>query len=374
MKKEKKIRMSNIEILRIIAMILIVINHIFYNVIMVQLSAEGNLYLPGELFNNFAFYKRLTLTELSLTFGKIGNTLFMLITGYFLINKNKINLAKQAKKLLSQIVFIISILVLASSIYSLFDNNFMGLIQITSINNCGWFAGYYLLVIIIAQLFGNKYLNKLNKKQYLSLIIVGFVLIQIGWSRDALNEIVSSVVINGFLFYIIGGYIKKFNPLKKVKSIILILIPLLIFTLIIISYKNMVLLSINKALESHAAVYYQTFEKYNDWAFVTIIIAICIFELFSRIKIKNNKIINYIGSTTFIVFILHDNIFTYEILKNFDWIAPYYNNILLFLEMLLLAIIIIFTMSAILYKILSLLISLTKTKSFSNIINKKKDC
>ena len=347
----KKERMSNMELARIIAMMLIVINHIFYNVIMYQLSPTNNLYLPGEMFNNLLYYKKLTLVEFSLAFGKIGNTLFILITGYFLINKSNIDVKKQSKKLLLQIIYCVIGLTLSSFIVSLIHPSFKGLITIRSINDCGWFAGYYLLIILLANLFINKRLNSLNKNQYLSLLIIGFALMQIGWSREIINSVFSSVVINGLWIYSLGGYLKKYKPLKKYKISFLFLMILVMFLLIALTYRNYVQLEINKAIISGATSFYQTFIRYDDYHFAPIIIGICLFEIFSRMKIKTSVFINYIGSSTFMIFLLHDNEFDWEILRHFNFINLYYNNVLLFMVYIVLIVLIIFIISIICYYI-----------------------
>lgn len=61
--KEKNMRDSNMELLRIFAVIGIVIDHIFYLGIKPQI-ADISKYGVGNMFNNFQFYKRLTAVEI----------------------------------------------------------------------------------------------------------------------------------------------------------------------------------------------------------------------------------------------------------------------------------------------------------------------
>lgn len=81
MEKKIKIRESNFELLRIIAMILIVLHHFYYNNITID-------------------YVHITRNEMISQIisagGKIGVNLFVLISGYFLIN-SKFNIKKLIK-------------------------------------------------------------------------------------------------------------------------------------------------------------------------------------------------------------------------------------------------------------------------------------
>ena len=48
------------------------------------------------------------------------------------------------------------------------------------------------------------------------------------------------------------------------------------------------------------------------------------FELFRRIKMPNFKVLNFIGASTFMVYLIHDNEFAYEIWNTQDWITLLY--------------------------------------------------
>ena len=87
MVKNKKIRSTNIEILRIVAMLMIVIFHIVCHCISVQLvGGDSVIKIGNDLFNNPVFSKRLFLLDAIMTWGTTGNALFVLISGYFLVH------------------------------------------------------------------------------------------------------------------------------------------------------------------------------------------------------------------------------------------------------------------------------------------------
>ena len=99
-------RHSNIELLRIIAMLMIIGYHIFVHCINVQLTDPTSI---TELHNFWyctpQFSKKLCLLALISPMGQIGNTVFLLISGYFMVSKKTINLGNISKKLLLQLVF-----------------------------------------------------------------------------------------------------------------------------------------------------------------------------------------------------------------------------------------------------------------------------
>ena len=225
MDKNKKIRSTNIEILRIIAMLMIVIYHIVYHCINVQLNGGDSIIkISSTLFNNPVFYKKLFMLNGIMTWGLIGNSLFLLISGYFMINsKKEIDINKIAKKLLLQLGFASITLVLFSTfIYKIhITEKYIALIDISSFNTMAWFVGYYFLVILIAYLFLNKYLKKLTKKRYITFLIIVFALTQFDWINKIVNGLSYELftLLSGLFFYSLGGYLNKYNPFKKVKFI-----------------------------------------------------------------------------------------------------------------------------------------------------------
>ena len=165
MVKKNKMRDSNFEVLRIIAMLMIIAHHIFFHVIKYQLS-DKYIYGAFEMFNNPVFYKRLSILEIASISGKIANALFILISGYYMVGKNKIDVKKIIKKLLSQVLFASIVLLLVSVIFSfIYPNSVIEYPNITIFNNEWWFIGYYLIIVLIGSFILNKYLNKLTRKK-----------------------------------------------------------------------------------------------------------------------------------------------------------------------------------------------------------------
>ena len=368
MVKRKKERLTNIELLRIIAMLMIVIFHIVFHCVNVQLTGgDSVIKTSSSLFNHPVFYKKLFLLNSIMTWGSIGNVLFLIISGYFLVNlKKKINIIKISKKLLLQLGFDSIVLVITSTLLykTNFIQSFIQLIDINSFNYLSWYVGYYFAVILLAYLFLNKYLNKFSKKQYITFLIIIFAITQFVWTNQLVNSISNgitnglSTLLIGVFFYSIGGFIKKYNPFKNIKVFSIILIIIIIYSLIFISSYNIITTRIENYLIDPSNGISQSLMIFKNTNILTVIISICLFELFSRIKMKNIKFINYIASGTFMVYLIHDNQLFYSLWGIIDWIPILYNNPLKFVGLLLAIALLTFTVGIITYVVYDLLTKL----------------
>ena len=336
-----KTRSSNIELLRILAMIMIVFYHIIYHTVYAQLTDVNSMALLNNgLFNNPVFYRKLTILVFLLPFGKIGNTVFLMISGYFLIAAEKIDLIKISKKLLFPLLYAGTVLVIASFIlHFIFPDTFFSLISITGINSQSWFLGYYFAVIVIAALFINKYFAKADRKKYLAFLLVLLAFISFGWTGTLLNNLANSlrVLLTGVFAYSLGGYIRLYEPFKKVRTYIFVVVWIAVYGLIAISYYNMVNLKIETyALSGSADTFIQELLLFNDFSAMIIILSVCVFELFRRIRIPNSRFINFVGASTLFVYLFHDHALAYSIWNTRDWITILHNAPHMFLLQLLL--------------------------------------
>ena len=358
MKDNKSIRQSNIELLRIVAMIMIIFHHITCHCFINQL--ENPSIIETGLFNKYVFYKKLLLPQFFMASGKISNIIFILIAGYFLINK-KVDLSKQIKKLIGQLIFVTLIIVILSFLYYKYHYNmFLGIQKFDLINSGYWFIGYYIGIISIAYLFLNKYLNKLDKKQYTTLLLIMFSICSLTFLRSILENISINLLtfFVGVFIYSLGGYIRLYNPFSNVKPIILLLIIIISISSIFINNYNDTLININLAKISNIEGLSQKLTSFSEYNIFCLLIGISLFELFKRLKIKNNKIINYISASTFIIYILHDNDFFRNIWRLTNWVEICHNNYLKFLLLYLIWALIIFIMGIIIYSSYNLFIKM----------------
>lgn len=369
-----KIRSSNFELLRIIAMIMIIIYHIVFHCIICQLTDLKSI----ERMNNGWFchplwYKKMLALEIIMPFGIISNAIFMIIAGYFGINKDNDlkRIEKTGKKLIFQSLFVTIWLVLFSAIlYQLNKNDYLSMIDLYHFNNSSWYVGYYFLIILISYIFLNKYLKKFTKQEYLTFLIILFSLLSFSWTKNLMDSFANglSILSTGIFLYSLGGYIKKYNPFKDFNVFVFIGIIIIANIFLCISFYNTTINNIdNYNLSDSTKKYVYIFPNFENNNYIIIIIAICMFEIFRRIKIKNNRIVNFIGASTFMIYLIHDNAFFYSIWGLTDWITLLYNNPYSFIGKLLLQTLYTFGFGLITYTIYIVII-----KIITEIKNKKK--
>lgn len=62
--------------------------------------------------------------------------------------------------------------------------------------------------------------------------------------------------------------------------------------------------------------------------------ALCLFELFRRIHIGSNRIINFIGASTFMIYLIHNNDCFNTVWDRYNWAGALYNCPFVFIERL----------------------------------------
>lgn len=149
-------RLSNIDLIKIFAIFIIIISHI----IPFNYANFGDEYINI----NFATDE---LVQIVIQFfrylGQIGNTIFIISSSWFLLEKTTINKKKVIYILLD--CWFISILILIIFIFRKYNLNFKiiikNLLPTTFGNN--WFIANYLIFYLIAP-FLNKIINNCEKK------------------------------------------------------------------------------------------------------------------------------------------------------------------------------------------------------------------
>ena len=335
-----KNRSSNIELLRIVAMLMIIAYHIILHCVNVQLVNVTSIEkLQNGWFNQPMFFKQLMALEMMMPFGLVGNAIFILISGYFLIDR-EIDMLKISKKLLSQLLFAATALVLASALFirnyanTDVSENLFSYIRIQYFNKMSWFVGYYFIIMLLAFCFLNRFIATLDRKKYLGFLFTILAISQLSWSGSLLDDLAKGLrtVVIGVFLYSLGGYIKKYNPFEKVRGYVIFLVIILINILIGISYHNIVMGKIqayyyNQTVQSIPATEFtQSIPKFDNYSIVVVILGICIFELFRRINLPSLKILNGIAKATFMIYLIHDNGFAYSLWETQDWVTLLYED------------------------------------------------
>lgn len=308
----KSVRKSNFELLRIICMIMIIAHHI---------SVHGkiiNIYsLDSFSINKFWIY----FIRIG---GKLGVNLFILLSGYFLINQKKLKVSKVLKFWLQ--VFFYSLIIY--SIFVIFTDMKFGLVRFFTVLlpisfREWWFASTYFILYLISP-YINLFLTKLSKTNYKKLLILTTIMWCIIPTFIHTN-LESNDLIWFMYLYSIAGYIKLYKDDIKVnvsKCFIIAFITYIITTLICIFI-------------GYLSLKYKFFYKYIFYeigmrSIPELLMTICIFLGFKSMDIKYNKVINVIASSTFGIYLIHDHDFVRPYLWiNLFKVSKYYNSIYL---------------------------------------------
>jgi len=288
----KKIRNSNIELLRIIAMLFIVISHYTVH--------------NGVDNTTIVFGINRIILDIS-TLGNIGVILFVLISGYFMIQQEKLKPIKIIILWLETFFYSALIYVILSLLnfhnFSI-ANLIKSMLPITF--NQYWFMGVYIMLYILSP-FINKFLNSMDRKKHLEFNIILLVLFSLlptlTTKMNYGNELIQFV-----LFYSLGAYFYKYKTdiFDKKKNSILLFITAMILILSTIIFD---LLGSKINLFNNVSTYF-----FKRDSFVAITFSISLFNIFINKKEYNNKIINLISSCTLGVYLIHDNIYIRRIL------------------------------------------------------------
>ena len=335
-------RDSGLELLRIVAMFIIVIHHIVIHCVLVQLSKPASMGREAvDIFNHPVFYKKLLILDTCKTFGTIGNNIFLLISGFFRADRagSEINMGKVSEKLLRELGFATILLVcIPSVIHHMNPELFLSMLSITRFNNTTWFVGYYFMVQLCGALFLNDFLGGLDYKKYTAFLLTLFAFISFSWSGGLAEGLTSGLrmLFTGMFMYALGGFIKRFDPFKKLRLYVFFLTGFVVYLLIWISSYNLTETNIERYTRNASQdPFVQNTLNFDNYSIVIIILAVCLFEIFRRIHLPQSRVIAFLGRATFMVYLIHDNDLFYEIWNLRDWITTLGNSPAMFLFQLL---------------------------------------
>lgn len=301
----KKSRNSAIELLRIFSI---------FSIILCHFATHGA----------FAFSSQsITIPRLWWYFiemgGNFGVDVFVLISGYFLIdNVNTYFSFTKTIKLWGQVIFYSLLLFVLSFFigYGSFDlgNILKTFFPITF--SVWWFASTYFMLFLLHP-YINKLLHNLEKKQYQKLLIILTICWCIIPTFTSKNFQLSPLLEFTYL-YAIAGYIKIHEISCKLKSIHCLGL-FCIFTFI--TYLSCVFFMVAGTKIVFFSNYCLYFYARNKLP--TLAMAIFIFLFFIKLKYFNNNVINKIASATFGVYLLHDS----PLLRRYFWVDLFRNSL-----------------------------------------------
>lgn len=288
--KAKLNRYSNFELLRVVSIFMVIFSHFFVN--------------GGYIIKDHASFYGALINSCNI--GKIGVTCFVLISGYFLIDK-KFSLKKFVKLLFQ--IWLYGILILAVGKFT-----GIGIIttkyiwkSITPGFSLNWFAQAYLVLYILFP-FINKLLKMISRKQLellLLLIVVLWYVLPAFTFYEHGNERISVILI-----YIIGAYVRMYKPVildNRYVQVAFVVVGSII--LYIGTYLLMILGESNPIFMNHCNMLLAL----NS--IVVLTIGLGFFLIFRDLKIESIFLVNVFSQTCFAVYLVHDN----PIIKKWLW-------------------------------------------------------
>lgn len=293
-----QMRNSNIELLRIIAMLIIVIHH-FGNLGVFHLTDPSrNLLYAGNL------SYQIIGTQLVCWGGILGNSIFILITGYYLI-KGHVNIKKIFLLLLAMFFYSWCIEGIAYGIFTL-PHTMKDVIEqsIPIWFGKNWFVSCYIIFSFFIP-FINESLTLISKetyKRFLILMYIFYVCIPCFLGNTFMNR--SNFIFFCFV-YAIGGYIRLYGREflflprfhKSICKIGIILLAIILLSILFFDIAG-TLLNINLLIRygTHLLV-----------ILLSIPLAVCIFIYFLARKKFYSRVLNVLGSATLGVYLIHEN-------------------------------------------------------------------
>ena len=305
-------RNSSFELLRIIAIFLIVSYH-FVN----------HSYLTYA--NYYALTSSDYFIQILYLFGRPACALFALISGYFTVN------SKFTKNYYAKIIT----LFIKTALYSLISLLIYRFIFNFSIDledfieSCifildHWYIRMYIIIMLLAP-FINRLLKSLNKNEFRRLLAINFIIYIL------LNTFLNYSIDLGdlyfmFFYYIFGAYARlhKNAERKNIHNLYISLGCALLMILSVFCLDTLANILKSDYIFAHALY----FKKYNN--LLSFGFAYYLFLFFSNIHFEN-RTINTIASTVLGIYIIHDNRFIRDLIwRKWELSFDFYSNPLMY--------------------------------------------
>lgn len=282
MENKNVVRDSNMELYRIIAMLLVMLFHVFGEIDQIGNNLFPNTLEPKHIVN---------LLFTSATFVCVD--MFVLLSGWYGINTRWSKIK----------AFIFQVLFYSVSIYFImliccpsiqFSWNY--LVHIFLLDDY-WFVPVYLMLYLLAPAI-NPFIKKSTDKEFLTLLIAVFAMQSIyGWLNYRESGYMEGCSPISFLIlYLIGAYMRRISPrLSNISK-----------KTLFSSYLG--LISFNWIIAVTAKYLHNEILLQIAWQFsspIIILASACLLLLFSKINIGYNKTINRIAASSFAAFLIH---------------------------------------------------------------------
>lgn len=282
-------RNSNIELLRIVAMLAIIAHHYVVN------STVTSLFNPLHPTANQIFL------QLWGMWGKTAINVFVLITGYFMCESRLT--VKRYCKILFEIIFYSWVMWFVLSAFGYETITWKGafnrliLRDITANQDGGFVPGFMWMYLLIPAM--NVYINAASRRNLYSLVFVLLVMFSV--CGTFLNANVYHHVFWYVTLYIVGATIRK-HPFAWMINIRLCLFGF--FATVLLSLSTVLMADLMPLLCAHPVItgYYFVADSHKCFAFI---VAVFAFLTFKNLRLPQSRFINTVASTTFGVLLIH---------------------------------------------------------------------
>lgn len=277
-----KERDSNIELFRCVVMFLIVAHHYLMHSDLLNITAQNLTSSYSVFLYLFGMW------------GKVGVNCFVVITGYYMC-KSEITIKKFIKLLLEvefyKIAILLFFIILGHHRVS-FMQILISLLPITDIANN--FVDCYLVFYLFIP-YLNIFINSLTSYQHKGVIILCLFVFCI-WPQLHLFNVQNNYVVWFSVIYLVSSYIRIYEIDKKrtcqfwgLTSLVFILLACLSVTMLLFAGKQWPFIFV-----------------YDCNSVFAVIISVTSFLFFKKIPLKNRRLINIIGASTFGILLIHD--------------------------------------------------------------------
>lgn len=294
----------NLELLRIVAMLLIIIGHTI-----------GHTHLLDAISPRTINYYLVSLLQI---ISYPATNIYVMISGYLLCDK-RFN-TKRIALIWIQVFFYSLLLFLATVLIGAEPFSIISFIKVILpiSGNQYWFARVYIGLYLLIP-FINKFLSSLNKRSYQAFGVVCFVLFSFWRSfvpfATTLNNEGGNSIIWFIILYCFAAYIKLYGGPERltIKKQIICIMILLLFSFssrLVITYISN-LLGLGGAGASLFTEFTSFPMLFSAWLIINLVVGAS--EFFSE---NGAKIILWFSSSTFSIYLIHENQYVKKVIWN----------------------------------------------------------
>lgn len=281
---KKTNRNSNIELLRVIIMLMIITLHYLYNGgVLDKLSFGDNNYILTWIIESFCY---------------VSVNCYVLISGYYLSTATEIKIAKVIETVLEVVFYSVGIYLVFCAIgFERFSiKSLITGYMFPVIHGEYWFVTVYIVLYLLAP-FLNKMIRNLDQKDHRNLLLImigAFSMIPsiVFFSGESLGINSGYSLIWFLLLYFLAAYIRKYEV--KVNK-----------TWLILLFLGASLISFIVKIVQQLVLHKELINLYKYSSITVLVASTALFMTFIQMKPKHHRIWQLLGSCTFGVFLIH---------------------------------------------------------------------